>query len=602
MKTAPLIIFRKLSAHAGWLLLFLAVTMSDGQTKAVVRSIQFFQASFFSPRQLAEHIPLKVRDSLSQSSLQRVQTSIVELYRTEGFYFFRFDSVKRIFSVDSQSVAIELYLDEGVRTTISEISFSGNTSFDERKLLPLMETSTGSPMNSFQLESDIQSILTYYSNNGFPFTKVQSDSVRIDPTDSSKLMIHLIIDESAKVYLDEIQVEGNTSTSPNVVAREARLHKGEIFSEEKVGRIRRRLERMQIFSSVSEPQLYVLTNSVGDSLHGGLLITIKEGNVNTFDGIVGYVPPTTPNVNDGYFNGNVFIAMRNLFGTGRKAMVKWVRETEVTQELELQYYEPWVFNIPLSVGILFNQRKQDSSYVKTKINFRGEYAVTEELMFAGTASTESVYPSADLQQFSVFESQTVFAGGEIVYDTRDNLRNPLRGVKYSTAVQQGTKNISVPQNYLYLAQEKKFTIQKFSVDAEAYVSTFFRQVVMLGVHGKQTTSSRLEVSDLYQFGGTTTVRGYRENQFYASKLAWLNLEYRFITGRASSLFGFTDAGYFSRPADALLNITFQEKNIYGYGVGAHVETGLGILSISYALGKGDSFSNGKIHVGIINEF
>ena len=40
----------------------------------------------------------------------------------------------------------------------------------------------------------------------------------------------------------------------------------------------------------------------------------------------------------------------------------------------------------------------------------------------------------------------------------------------------------------------------------------------------------------------------------------------------------------------------------GYGLGMNFETALGVLSVSFALAKGDSFSDGKIHFGIINEF
>ncbi|NUN69292.1 MAG: hypothetical protein HUU02_06230, partial [Bacteroidetes bacterium] len=103
-------------------------------------------------------------------------------------------------------------------------------------------------------------------------------------------------------------------------------------------------------------------------------------------------------------------------------------------------------------------------------------------------------------------------------------------------------------------------------------------------------------------GGTTTVRGYRENQFFAAQFAYITAEYRFLTGRASSFFGFGDLGYFSRPSDALRGTAGQERSLYGYGAGARIETALGIMNISYALGEGDSFSTGKVHVGIMNEF
>jgi outer membrane protein insertion porin family len=40
----------------------------------------------------------------------------------------------------------------------------------------------------------------------------------------------------------------------------------------------------------------------------------------------------------------------------------------------------------------------------------------------------------------------------------------------------------------------------------------------------------------------------------------------------------------------------------GYGFGIKIETGIGVLGVSFALAKGDSFSDGKIHFGIVNEF
>jgi hypothetical protein len=40
----------------------------------------------------------------------------------------------------------------------------------------------------------------------------------------------------------------------------------------------------------------------------------------------------------------------------------------------------------------------------------------------------------------------------------------------------------------------------------------------------------------------------------------------------------------------------------GYGVGIRFETPLGIMGVDYGFGRGDSFSTGKIHFGIINSF
>jgi hypothetical protein len=41
---------------------------------------------------------------------------------------------------------------------------------------------------------------------------------------------------------------------------------------------------------------------------------------------------------------------------------------------------------------------------------------------------------------------------------------------------------------------------------------------------------------------------------------------------------------------------------YGYGAGLLVETVLGIVDVSVAAGKGDTFSTAKLHLRLVNEF
>jgi outer membrane protein assembly factor BamA len=138
---------------------------------------------------------------------------------------------------------------------------------------------------------------------------------------------------------------------------------------------------------------------------------------------------------------------------------------------------------------------------------------------------------------------------------------------------------------------------------ELFYETFSRQVAALGLHGRELRSDDIEVSDLYRFSGTNTMRGYRENQFLGSRIVWTNLEYRFLMAKRSFFFGFFDFGYYYHPAIAKSNITSSSENAkYGYGIGMRIETGLGIIGVSFALGKGDSFSQAKLHFGIINDF
>jgi outer membrane protein insertion porin family len=131
---------------------------------------------------------------------------------------------------------------------------------------------------------------------------------------------------------------------------------------------------------------------------------------------------------------------------------------------------------------------------------------------------------------------------------------------------------------------------------------FASQVFALSLHARELRGDQLEVSDLYRLGGTNSLRGYRENQFLANRLLWSNLELRQPFTRRSFGFIFFDSGYYLRDQDPEKNIERSSAIKLGYGLGLNIETGFGILSVSYALAKGDSFSQGKIHFGLVNEF
>jgi outer membrane protein assembly factor BamA len=567
----------------------------------LISSIAIRGNTYFTERELLQPLPLKVDARFSRELLEQSRTLLLRRYLNEGFYAAVIDSIRTQITPDSTSAAVSIFLSEGTQSLLADVRISGNTILSTEQIYRFCDTKTGAPLRQEVMEEDIETILGWYDVHGYPLASVSIDSVLLDPDDRSRLLLHVHVKEGPAVVIQQVKVEGNTSTKDYVVMREVRLSGAELYNEERIDRIRKRIERLGIFSAVSRPLLFFTSEPSGDTSRGGILIAVQEGNANNFDGIVGYVPSALPG-EKGYFTGNIFIGLRNLFGTGRRTTVRWVRENQYSQEVELTYFEPWIAGYPLNGSAGFFQRKQDSTYIKTRINLRTDFLATDELSFGLFVNRETIYPSSSMPYFTVFESDVFALGAEIRYDTRDNLRNPTDGVNYTTAYERGEKNINGPAQYVSLAPDRSITIERISLDFETFFSLFPAHVLMGGIHARQLTSKGIEQSDLFQFGGTNTLRGYRENQFAGSQIVWTNLEYRFFLGRTTSVFGFLDGGFYSRPRDPVHQISAQENMKYGYGVGARVETGLGQLRISYALGAGDSFSAGKIHFGIANDF
>jgi len=572
----------------------LSITEVDAQVK--VGEVKFVGASAFSTASLIDNFrPL---DFLAKDTA-RVRTglsAIQDEYYSDGYLLFRVDSFKVYMPPDSGAATLTIYMSEGPRLLVGKLSIEGNKFFNERELTSELNTRTGQPFDQDDLQKDMDYVLQKYNADGFALARVFIDSIYImHEQDADSLGIALRIDEGRRIYIDAIRIEGNDETKDYVILRALRIPPKTLYNEDEVANAKQRVQKLGFFQSVSDPELFVS----GDTT--GLLLKVVEGNTNTFDGVIGYVPSQVGQ--SGYFTGMIDISMTNLFGTGRKFRAMWNQETKLTQELEIGYAEPYVFGYPINAGLDFSQRQQDSTSVTRNFGVTGTFLFSDNFNGNASISTLSTTPLLNAaNNYLVYESTVLNLGVGVTFDTRDDLYSPRRGVLYETQLQFGQKKIYGPQQLITQDTRVNSYTQHLGIDLSLYHELFPRQIFAIGIHGEQVTGTQLDQSDMYRLGGTNTIRGYIENQFIATKAAWANVEYRFATGRESFFFLFTDAGYIFNQADLIANLPTSSFSIYGYGVGAQVETGIGILKASYALGKGDSFVEGKIHFGIVNQF
>jgi outer membrane protein assembly factor BamA len=587
---------RRLVYSALFLLAYLSLAAPASGRSSQIRTIELHGNSAFSTREILQWLSSRPGAEYSTSAFENDRQVIVENYRRQGFLAARVDSVRLTYPSDSTFVDLGIWVGEGRRTIVGSISLTGVTGLSVQEILDRFEVHQGDPLDQSALEGDIEELLGRYDRHGYPFAECSISGLRgREGGDRDTLDITLAVLEHQRMTIDEIKVEGNTETDPAVVIRETRISPGEVYTPSKIEAIRQRLNRLNIFASVDEPQLYLRQNK------GGLLLRVREGTTNTFDGVLGYVPGLLPG-ESGYVTGLASISMRNLLGTGRKLSFRWQREDTQSQELSVRYLEPWVASLPINIGIGFLQRQQDSSYVRRLFDTKAEVMMTEELSISALLGLESVIPSATAAVQRVSKSSTTSAGIEVQYDGRDDPYSPTSGVRYRTDYQYGRKNLIDVLPAALGEENRGSTVQRFGLDLEVFVPAFARQVVAVSFHGRELRSGQPEEGEMFRLGGTQTLRGYRESQFVGSRVAWTNSEYRFLLARRTFLYGFIDSGYYYRPADPERSVPQSDAFKYGYGIGVQLQTALGLVGVSFALGQGDSFSNGKVHFGLINEF
>jgi len=543
---------------------------------------------------------LRLNQPIYNGIIDSLKSKISRNLLLQGYYFFRFNKIEFITSNDSTNFDIILDIDEGDPVIVNEIFIDGIDTTADESIIKQFEYLKGQIFNKQEIEFNINQLLIEFENSGFPFAKILINSVSIyqDSTIKENLAdIYLNIISGEENKIDRIDIRGNTSTKDYVIIRELRLKSGELFVQNKIEEFPKRLNRLRFFEPVTIPQFYI--NSKNE---GVLLVEVKEKNTNNFDGIIGYIPPNK-NESTGYVTGLVNISLRNLFGTGRAASIKWNKYDRNSQELDLRYLEPWFLSFPLNINLGLYQRVQDTTYVQRRLQGSLEYLATEDISASFLIASESVVPTVRAKPvFTVYNSSYITTGANLKIDTRDDPYAPTEGLLFINSYSFSKKTINGPGEYITTNLNTSLDLQRFESSFYFFYELFSRQIIAVGINARELRGPTFENSDLYRLGGTNSLRGYREGQFLGSRIFWSNLEYRALLTIRSYGFIFFDTGYYLRPGEPDRNIDKSEDFLYGYGLGLNLETALGVLRVSYALGKGDTFSDGKIHFGILNEF
>lgn len=573
-----------------WIILH-AITMTlYAQQNSTKVEWEFKNNSELPSSELRSALPAVMQFPVSTSLQSDVTELLRKKYYEEGFYRFRIDSLHTAFSVESSSMKISVFLEEGSRAMMHQMLFIGADSLSPSRLQKEISLRAGSVFSSAALLLDIGALLSFYENQGYPFTSIHIEDIHVfSHHDSDFVDVTLGVVEGNRFIIEEISIEGNEVTDADVIVREMRIEKSEPFQPHKIDAMRRRVSRLDFLTAVSEPTLYQR-----GSVHG-VRLRVEEGNANRFDGVLGYQPSRSAE-QSGYFIGLVHLSFKNIFGTGRAFFARWERASVDVQELALRYLEPWLFQFPLNAEGGFYQRQQDSMYVSRAFDAQLSFMLTDNIHVRVLGKNTSVIPTQQDGGVRVARSSTLSVGGELVIDTRNNVINPTSGIYFSSGFTGGNKNVDGTTG------SEATYIQHLSFDASYVVEILPRHVITPGVHGREVRGSMIDASDYYRIGGARTLRGYREEQFHVTSAAWTNLEYRFLLSARTFAFAFFDYGYLASPAIAEQNITAQALWKSGYGAGLRLDTSIGIIAVSYALGNGDAFADGKIHFGLVNEF
>jgi hemolysin activation/secretion protein len=136
-------------------------------------------------------------------------------------------------------------------------------------------------------------------------------------------------------------------------------------------------------------------------------------------------------------------------------------------------------------------------------------------------------------------------------------------------------------------------------DITGFVPLHKNLILKLRGQAGYINSRNLVKNELYRIGGLSTVRGFDEENLYASVFGIGTTEIRFLFEENSALFIFYDQAQYK-------NFDKQIDDPLGFGAGIEFQTGAGIFTLTYAMGKQLNnpveFRNARIHFGFVNRF
>ncbi|MEZ4825909.1 MAG: BamA/TamA family outer membrane protein [Bacteroidia bacterium] len=446
-----------------------------------------------------------------------------------------------------------------------------------------------------------------YQNEGYPFASFQGLSLSYRPSgDTLFTGISYPFDPGPLIRIDSIRIKGQPRESAKFIYSLIRVSPGSPFSQELIDGIPRLLNNSIYYQNAGRPEI------VFTPFHTARIdISLEKKQAGRFDVLLGILPPSA-NTQKLSFTGTMDIVLVSPFRQGEIISFKYNKLIATSQQVEAKVMAPYLFGFPLKIEGTLNLLKQEEDFLN--LDYQGSifyefspylsarfflHNRNSRLLDAAIADTVKGNP-AQLDGLN----QTLGAG--LNYEKLDYRQNPSRGV--SAALDFGLGRNIIRENVLLIRKNPEIyegldlrqPSREINLRLKWYYSFLPRHVIYLGNHTYWLGMETYLRNNQLQAGGSRSIRGFNENQFFTDFYTFFTGEYRFQLERDSYMFIFGDYAYLEN------NEAGQVYHPSGVGLGMNYGTKAGIVSITYAVGKVEGFpfqpSRGKIHIGLVNQF
>jgi len=174
--------------------------------------------------------------AFDRSQLEKLEQELTRQYNSLGKYAVKLEST--VTELESNRVAVTIEISEGIAAKIQKINIVGNTVYKEKKLIKKFKLSTPSLFSFYtksdqysrqKLSADLESLRSYYLNNGYINFNIDSTQVSITP-DKKGIYITINITEGELFTISEVRLTGNLILPEEELSDLISVRQGDIFS------------------------------------------------------------------------------------------------------------------------------------------------------------------------------------------------------------------------------------------------------------------------------------------------------------------------------------------------------------------------------------
>ncbi len=514
---------------------------------------------------------------------------------SEGFLTANIDSIKQVDSL--KKVFINYYKGEQynwakLKFLAKDASIISAVGFGEDMFI-------NKPFSSVKISRLMEQTIRYLEQNGYPFARIKLDSVQfLEKAISAKVNL----EKGPEITIDSIYVKSNERISIPTVYNYIKVKPGDIYNEQLLSEIKTRIKEIPYLEEVKPLELEFTNNKCAVYIY---LKSIKSSN---FNGVLGVQPDQNGRIG---ITGDLKVKLLNSFYRGETIDFNWRQTQQLTQDLDIKFNYPFLFNTPFGIDTHMKIYKRDTSYVDANFNVGVDYVLSGlnkltvffENQNSSLLSTKKYEGITTLPEFADIRKNNY--GLKLEAEKLDYRFNPRKGFSVNLLGSIGFKtikrNLALPQEIYDNINLNSF-VYKSEGEFRFFIPIRKRSTILLKAKGATFFNENIFFNELYRIGGIKTIRGFDEESIFPSSFLISTIEYRFILEQNANIYLFYDYGIYERNERE----NYQKDTPYSFGAGISFETNPGIFSLSYALGSQFDapilLRTAKVHFGFTSFF